>query len=479
MAIERLAGPNWDILICDVMEGLTEIPDQSVHCCVTSPPYWGLRNYGFDGQIGLEKTPGEFIERLVGVFREVKRILRNDGVLWVNLGDSYCKDSKYGGQSGSKHEYYADQSPRDQSRTCLPNGNMVGIPWRVALALQADGWILRSCVIWNKKNPMPESVSGWRWVKCRIKVAPKWHKDNPHPSVAIPGGRNSVGNHSGYSSEAARWKDCPGCDKCRDTNGLILRKGNWRPTTSHEYVFMFVKSGSYFSDGDGSKEKCSGTAHHRGSGVHPKSASKHESKQNHSYSSQIVDVVETRNQRSVMTLSSEGFKEDHFATFPSELVRRCLISSTSRGGCCSACGAQYAPVVESKRSATRPGTNSKTTSFQDRCGSRLENPEWPNIVGNRDPQRHTTTMVVTGYLPTCKCNAPMERPTVCDVFGGSMTTGQVAINMGCRFIGIEGSPEYAAIGKRRLETPWTPKSERQKNGKKPVGSVAGQLSLFE
>lgn len=122
----------------DCLAILPKIPDKSIHCCVTSPPYWNLRDYNTKGQLGLEKTPKEYVTNLIKVFREVRRVLRDDGTLWVNLGDSYAKDSKLAG---------------------VKPKNLVGIPWRVAFALQTDGWCLRSEIIWSKPNPMPESVT--------------------------------------------------------------------------------------------------------------------------------------------------------------------------------------------------------------------------------------------------------------------------------------------------------------------------------
>jgi DNA modification methylase len=144
------------ILVGDCMERLDELPDESVHCCVTSPPYWGLRDYGEEGQIGLEETPEAYVERLVDVFREVRRVLRDDGTLWLNLGDSYAANRSY---------QVTDQKWREvgnEKASTVPPGpkpkDLVGIPWRVAFALQADGWWLRSAIVWHKPNPMPESV---------------------------------------------------------------------------------------------------------------------------------------------------------------------------------------------------------------------------------------------------------------------------------------------------------------------------------
>lgn len=127
---------NKHYRICDVMDGLRSIPDKVIHCVVTSPPYWSLRDYGVDGQIGLEETMEEYIQKMVDIFSEIKRVLRDDGTVWLNIGDAYS--SKYG--DGLK--------PKD----------LIGIPWRLAFALQADGWYLRSDIIWHKPNSMPESV---------------------------------------------------------------------------------------------------------------------------------------------------------------------------------------------------------------------------------------------------------------------------------------------------------------------------------
>jgi len=146
------------ILIGDCIERLRELPDESVHCCVTSPPYWGLRDYGEDGQIGLEDSPEAFVGRLVEVFREVRRVLRDDGTLWLNLGDSYNGSGGAGGDYGKGG--LKEGQPRYPGRKVgtLKPKDLVGIPWRVAFALQADGWYLRQDIIWHKSNPMPESV---------------------------------------------------------------------------------------------------------------------------------------------------------------------------------------------------------------------------------------------------------------------------------------------------------------------------------
>ena len=146
------------IIVGDVRERLAEPPDQSVHCCVTSPPYWGLRDYGVAGQLGLESTPAEYVEKMVAVFREVRRVLRDDGTLWLNLGDSYARMQE-GNVPQSKNPDCPPPFMAGRVKNAgLKPKDLVGTPWRVAFALQADGWYLRQDIIWSKPNPMPESV---------------------------------------------------------------------------------------------------------------------------------------------------------------------------------------------------------------------------------------------------------------------------------------------------------------------------------
>ena len=145
----------------DALIELRKLPDESVNCCVTSPPYWGLRDYGVPGQLGLEKTPEEYVARMVEVFREVRRVLRSDGTLWLNLGDTYsaARWSSGTGQPMNKmRDTHRSGKETEERASGLPEKNLVGIPWRVAFALQADGWVLRQEIIWQKPNPMPESV---------------------------------------------------------------------------------------------------------------------------------------------------------------------------------------------------------------------------------------------------------------------------------------------------------------------------------
>jgi DNA modification methylase len=148
----------WQLYQGDALETLKQLEDESINCCVTSPPYWGLRDYGVDGQLGLEPTPEEYVAKMVEVFREVKRVLRKDGTLWLNLGDTY-NGTKIGNTETKKNPRVVSDSFIKKSAPNVKVKDLIGIPWMVAFALRADGWWLRSDIIWAKGNPMPESVT--------------------------------------------------------------------------------------------------------------------------------------------------------------------------------------------------------------------------------------------------------------------------------------------------------------------------------
>ncbi|WP_430757381.1 DNA-methyltransferase [Pseudomonas aeruginosa] len=245
------------------------MPDQSFHCCITSPPYFGLRDYGMASQIGLEQTPDEFVSRLVEVFREVRRVLRDDGTLWLNLGDSYANDGKWGGSSGGKHAnaLHGNTSVgRTKTRTGLKPKDLIGIPWRVAFALQVDGWFLRQDIIWHKPNPMPESVR----------------------------------------------------DRC---------------TKAHEYVFMLTKSPRYYYDHEAVKEDAV-SEHPSGNGFKRDARESYKNLDGTARGNdeQWTGVGGKRNRRSVWTVPTAGFKGAHFATFPPDLIRPCVLAGAPRGG---------------------------------------------------------------------------------------------------------------------------------------------------
>jgi DNA modification methylase len=269
-------------IICgDNCEVMRTMPSESIDCCVTSPPYFGLRDYGVDGQIGLEPTPDEFVAKLVAVFREVRRVLRDDGTLWLNLGDSYYNyrpgsfdDNRAHAFGGARTDDKKRGLPSDPSASKrgrridgLKQKDLIGIPWRVAFALQADGWYLRQDIIWHKPNPMPESVT----------------------------------------------------DRC---------------TKAHEYVFLLSKSERYYYDAEAISEQAvyAGVPQSfdtpyknagRGSGKKPSGNEKPGS---------VPVVYNTRNRRSVWTVTTKPYSGAHFAVMPAELVKPCIMAGCREGG---------------------------------------------------------------------------------------------------------------------------------------------------
>jgi DNA modification methylase len=265
----------------DCLESMRAMPDQSVHCCITSPPYFGLRDYGHEGQIGLEATPEEFVARLVEVFREVRRVLRDDGTCWLNLGDSYCGGGGYAPDAPCKQRRAKGESwgamnafsvregeARKKARPgYTPPGlkakDLIGIPWRVAFALQADGWYLRQDIIWHKPNPMPESVR----------------------------------------------------DRC---------------TKAHEYIFLLSKSAKYYFDSDAIKEAAVGSP---SGNAHRKSRPTQQAIQRGDQCGSVPwEGAESRNRRSVWTVTAKPFKGAHFATFPPDLIEPCVLAGCPAGG---------------------------------------------------------------------------------------------------------------------------------------------------
>lgn len=269
---------DYQVLIGDCLDTLKTLPDQSVHTCVTSPPYFGLRDYGQDGQIGLEPTPDEFVEALVRVFREVRRVLRDDGTVWLNLGDSYNARLS-GAKNGIGSAYGRDKDKPGHDRpsrkaTAVERGvvaglkpkDLIGIPWMVAFALRADGWYLRQDIIWRKPNPMPESVR----------------------------------------------------DRC---------------TKAHEYVFLLSKRPRYYYDSESIKEPLSDSSIARLG--QPNLAAQVGSARVPGKTNGNMKAVgngEKRNKRSVWDVSTKPYKGAHFATFPPNLIEPCILAGCPEGG---------------------------------------------------------------------------------------------------------------------------------------------------
>jgi DNA modification methylase len=261
------------IIYGDCREKLKELGPESVQMCVTSPPYWGLRDYGHDDQLGLEETPEEYTDNMVEVFRQVKRVLRDDGTLWLNLGDSYANagsDGSCGKTAKVGNTLSGQQKTTNKLVSGLKQKDLIGIPWRVAFALQTDGWYLRQDIIWHKPNPMPESVT----------------------------------------------------DRC---------------TKSHEYIFLMSKSEKYFYDADAVREKTGleitwdeyktkkGRWFERdsnGQGLNQIDRTERSGSYSH---------PNGRNKRSVWTVATKPYSEAHFAVFPQELIEPCIQAGSKTG----------------------------------------------------------------------------------------------------------------------------------------------------
>lgn len=304
------------------------LADFSVNCVVTSPPYWGLRDYGVAGQVGLEPTPEEYISAMVAVFREVKRVLRDDGTLWLNLGDSYsgswARSDNPGGKGGlSKMQasnlgsYTVGESvSRAVPRVC-PNGlkpkDLIGIPWMLAFALRSDGWYLRSDIIWSKPNPMPESVTD-RPTKAHeyiflLSKSEKYYYDADAILEPV-----SLNTHMRLAQDVAAQIGSARANGGAKTNGNIKAVARSRKSWN----------GSKFDDA-------------RDLEIRPNTGRKrvepgHGIKYNDSFDAAVCLPVEARNKRSVWTVNVQGFAEAHFATFPEDLIKPCILAGCPAGG---------------------------------------------------------------------------------------------------------------------------------------------------
>lgn len=413
----------------NVTDVLARLPEKSVHCCVTSPPYWGLRDYRtgtweggdakcdhvrksggprgvlleggdqqgrseysygnkcskcgakrIDQQIGAEPSPdcgthGQaqcgrcFVCSMVAVFRGVYRVLRDDGTCWLNLGDSY---SAGGRQGATPAQTVAKGNRRDHAvhpvNGGLPGGNLVGIPWRVALALQADGWILRQDIVWAKPAPMPESV------------------------------RN-------------------------------------RCTKAHEYVFLLAKSMRYFYDAEAIREVQSPASLPRAQNSNFDSArSRRAATGNDTMdATQLVPLDGKANKRSVWTVSSNGYEGAHFAVFPPKLIEPMIRAGTSEKGCCSKCGAPWRRVLDRSGAQKIDGPSERERDRSFRSSRNGVDSTLDGEVG---------TYKTVGWEPGCTCKAGVVPCTVLDPFIGSGTTCEVSIDLGRSSVGIDLNEKY-------------------------------------
>ncbi len=361
----------------------------------------GLRDYqtGDSREIGSEKTPQEYVDKMVRVFHEVYRVLRDDGTLWLNLGDSYSGNGGYAGDEANERylakAIAAGKNPsgislksRGQKMTeavrsfkanCgLKSGNLAGIPWRVALALQADGWILRQDIIWHKPSPMPESVKN-------------------------------------------------------------------RCTKAHEYIFLLAKHMGYFYDAEAIKtdaEPSGRTVVEGGRKFNQNSSATFgKNPTGNSVPGSVVRTGNKANKRSVWTIAGQGYDGAHFAVYPPKLIELMIKAGTSEKGCCARCGETWKRVVEEKKLIRdRPNDYVKRRKHAEV----MPGPGSSSILMNTCSNSVAGVEVKTvGWGPTCRCGAEEVVPcTVLDPFLGSGTTAEVCLGLGRRCMGIDLSREY-------------------------------------
>jgi DNA modification methylase len=338
-----------------------------------------------------------YVEHLVAVFREVRRVLRSDGTFWLNIGDCYATGAgSHTAENSGKHGYRMMGPMTQPNRMPLPGlkpKDLCLIPFRVALALQSDGWYVRQDIIWSKPNPMPESVTD-------------------------------------------------------------------RPTTVHEHIFLLAKSERYFYDAYAVRERTTGNAHDRGGGLHLKSKTagansrihldqdvEHAGravKQNRSFSAAVTKVVSSRNLRSVWEIATAPYSEAHFATFPPKLVEPCIKAGTSEYGCCAKCGAPWERVLEKR---TVNCSNAAKAGHKSNGKGHVSD----QVREDHDVRDGPTTEIThTGWKPGCDCGTGRQPCTVLDPFSGAGTTALVASRLGRSPVGIEANPEYNQMAQRRI-----------------------------
>lgn len=502
--LDIIHGPGWEIAVADTRAAMAKLPADSVHCAVTSPPYWGLRDYGVAGQIGLESSIADWIRAMLEVTAAVHRVLRPDGTFWVNMGDAYAQGGRGpggpawdAGHNSNREARAAQKTMGDASRrppAGVKHKDLLGLPWELAFAMRAQGWYLRGDIIWSKKNPMPESI--------------------------------------------------------RD-----------RPTKAHEYLFLFAKSEVYFYDNEAVREPYAPASlarrafadtnvGDRRSGHQPGTKMK-PPEQDHAY---LGSNPGGRNLRDVWSINSERFKEKHFATFPTKLVEPCLLAGTSEKGVCPACGAPWrrflvkgAPDIDRQvaaggddageyhgtsekhdgaapfRQSQNPSRGvkdpqnasevkarilagmrvTKATVWRPTCGcsprptpreivddATLTYPDEPRCADPRCGHFRDSHGRDQSFCGHCKCRCfragdPYEPipATVLDPFSGAATTGIVATRLGRRYLGCELSPKYAEISRRRLEEDLQKRTFQEGFGRQPASpaeekAMASQLSLF-
>ena len=506
-----------DILILegDVLAVLRSLPDKSVQTIITSPPYLWLRNYGIKGQIGLEKTPAEFIQILVEVFAEIWRVLRDDGTVWLNMGDSYAGSGR--GPTGANG--IGDQGRRqgfDRNSAIVPKGwkagDLMGMPWRLAFALQDAGWYLRTDIVWHKPNPMPESSktrptrshefiflltkSGkplfWTHPEkdgVRKKPAPDYYYHNRETledaieapedyltkkhfidtdgkSKRIWVRRNKwIGWNYFYDAEAIKEPVSESYRNDQRPLGVLRQRcnkkskyheqgGQFKPLSDVERAQKQDLMGNPTMVGfnarwKGNRRTFRGGGKYTGGQQFDNSSAVEN--QSHGNNTEHGEGQILRNKRDVWKIATCQRKEAHFASFPDALPEICIKAGTSEYGCCPACGAPYMRVLKKVASTMNIRVrDNKKGIIDQKSGIGEQYGASEEEIEEYGEERAGTTKTI-GWRPTCSCNAGNPVPCVTlDPFMGRGTVALVSRELGRSSIGIELNPEYVEISRKNL-----------------------------
>ena len=446
--------------------------DKQFHCVVTSPPYWGLRKYsGVEGRgmfpnLGLEPTPDEFVHNMVIIFREVRRVLRDDGVVWLNLGDSFAgsggENANTGLQGGNTIKANSDDGTRsglwrsNPRKTKIQQGNLMMMPHRVAIALQTDGWIIRNDAVWWKRNPMPESVKGWRFqISQKIKDTDPRGNEGEKRNATL--GKQPQRDHDGRDFAQPEYEY---------GEDYELKKGSWRHTRAHEYVFMLTKKMKYWSNQESVRQSLAETSIARVEHAwhldpnHPQfSEAKDVDRMGERFAPlsgrsprSVLDVPQytieelwalfveyMTNPADVLDVTTVGYKGAHYATFPPNLIAP-LIRATCPRWTCPVCGQGWSPVVDAK-SINR---NELPRDHPEWRPMRYDDGKAGDGIYAGEGQRFHRSRTL-GYRPTCDHPHTIDEAVpglVLDPFVGSGTTVMVANELLRKGVGLDVSMEY-------------------------------------
>ena len=410
----------------DCKSVMASLPEKHFQMCVTSPPYFALRSYlpvdhpDKPLEIGSETSIEAFVATMVAVFRGVWRVLRDDGVVFINLGDSYSAGTN--SETSNRRDKAAVCVPDNKAIAGLPPKNLCNVPHRVVLALQADGWFHRDTIIWKKPSPMPGSqrdrcTSSYEFI-FQLTKRPVYYWDME--AVREP-----------HSEAGLKRAFCPS------------GRGHATEGSFHDHTEDLVQ----------------GQRNTIGPACHPSG----------------------RIPRNVLTIASEGYPDAHFATFPRALPEWCIKAATSEKGCCPECGAPWGRVTDSERVRTRPGENTKVMHEGDSAGGYIRKDS--SVVGNRDPYRHITTTRTIGWIPGCDCygdwtdtavhaNPEIVPCRILDPFSGASTTGLAAIGLQRHCTLIELASDYCDQSVKRLRDGLYAKATQRED-------LPGQQTLFD